>query len=224
MEAIKAKNSIIDYLKVIELEKFIEDDEKFHKYDTKEDETPERESVAENSVLQNWSVEERAEYYLLESRVAHLGKKIHPAGILDRLSQESFEGVRYEREELNAGQGTKTHIAEVTSVYTPLEAQTAFYNLHDERRELEKRLNYFKARLKNELNAKQIEVEKDYREKFNKFSEFQQKKREEDERLRSALQSRRLNYVREASDLKILVPDVLRGIYNDVVNFTGLLV
>jgi hypothetical protein len=225
MEAIKAKNSVIDNLKKTDLENFAEENEKLHVYDKKEDLPPEHETVNENTILQKWSLSERAEYYLLEAQVAHLGKKVHPGGVLDRLAQESFEGVRYEREELNSGQGaTKTHIAEVRSLYTPEEAQNAFYNLHDTRRELEKKLNWYKARLQNEMNAKLIEAEKDYRQKLNDYTELQKKKREEDEQLRSTLQSRRLNLVREASDLKILMPDVLRGIYDFVVNFSGRLV
>lgn len=225
MEAIKAKNGLIDYLKVVPLEDFAEEDEEFDKFDTKEDRAPERKNATENTVLQDWSLEERADYYLLEARVAHLGKKIHPGGMLDKIAEESFEGIRYEKEELNSGKGgTKTHVAEVTSVYTPQEAQTVFYGLHDERRELEKGLNYFKARLKNELNAKQIEAEKKFSEKLDEFNELQKKKRERNEKLRSVFQSRRLEYVREASDLKILVPDNLKEIYDFVVNFSGLLV
>ena len=225
MEAIKAKNQMIDYLKIAPIEEFKEADEEFERFDTKEDELPEREETTENTVLQNWTLEERAEYYLLEARVAHLGKKIHPNGIFDNLAQNSFEGVRYEREELNSGEGgTKTHIAEVTSVYTPAEAQTAFYELHDERRELEKRLNFFKARLKNELNQQMLEAEKDYRAKLNEFNEMQTKKRERNEKLRSIWESRRLDYVRKVSDLKILIPNVLKEIYDFVVNFSGALV
>lgn len=225
MEAIKAKNSFIDYLKTAELKDFIEGDEKFHDYDKKEDEYPVRRTVNENTVLQKWNLEERAEYYLLEAQVAHLGKKIHPNGILDKIAQESFEGIRYEREELNSGQGgTKTHIAEVVSVYTPSEAQTTFYTLHDLRREHEKKLNWYKARLQNELNTQSIEAEKEFQARLNEYTELQKKKREEDEVLKSTLQSRRLALVKEASDLKILLPNTLKEIYDFVVGFNGVLV
>ena len=225
MEAIKAKNALIDNLKIVNVEDFAEPLEKFHKFDSEEDKMPEREAVNENSILQSWNLEDRAEYYLLEARVAHLGKKIHPNGIIERLAQESFEGIRYEREELNSGQGdTKTHIAEVSSVYSPEEAQNTFYALHDARREFEKRLNWYKARLQNELNAKQVEAEKDFQKKLNIYTELQQKKREEAENLRSTLQTRRLTLVREAADLKILMPNALREIYDFVVNFSGRLV
>lgn len=225
MEAIKAKNALIDRLKTVDVKDFSEKTEKFRAYDLEEDEYPVHQPVNENTALQKWNLEDRAEYYLLEAQVAHLGKKIHPNGVLDKLAQESFEGVRFEREELNSGQGgTKTHIAEVVSVYTPEEAQTAFYALHDARRTLEKRLNFFKARLQNELNALQIEGEKDFQKRLNEYTELQKKKREEDERLRSALQSRRLKLVKEASDLKILLPKTLKEIYDFVVDFNGVLV
>ena len=225
MEAVKAKNALIDNLKAANVEDFAETTEKFPKFDAEEDKLPERETVNENTILQTWNLEERGEYYLLEAQTAHLGKKIHPNGIIERLAQESFEGVRYEREELNSGQGdTKTHIAEVVSVYTPEEAQNAFYALHDARRDYEKRLNWFKARLQNELNAKQVEAEKDYQKRFNDYTELQQKKRDAAENLRSTLQARRLTLVREAADLKILMPNALRGIYDFVVNFSGRLV
>ena len=225
MEAIKAKNAVIDYLKNVDVKEFAEDGEKFNEYDKEEDKYPENEVLTENNVLQDWNLEERAEYYLLEAQVAHLGKKIHPGGTLDKLAQESFEGVRYEREELNSGKGgTKTHIAEVVSVYTPEEAQKTFYALHDLRRDLEKRLNWYKARLQNELNAKQIEAEKDFQKRLNDYTELQKKKREADEQLRSVLQSRRLKLVKEASVLKIRLPKTLEEIYNFVVNFNGVLV
>lgn len=225
MEAIKAKNAIIDYLKTADVKEFSEAGEKFNDFDKEEDEHPEKKVLTENSVLQNWNLEERAEYYLLEAQVAHLGKKIHPNGVLDKLAQESFEGVRYEREELNSGQGgTKTHIAEVTSVYSPEEAQKTFYALHDLRREKEKKLNWYKARLQNELNAKQIEAEKDFQTRLNDYTELQKKKREADEQFRSVLQSRRLKLVKEAADLKIRLPKTLEEIYNFVVNFNGVLV
>lgn len=225
MEAIKAKNSITDCLKTADVKEFAEADEKFNDFDKEEDRYPENEVLTENNVLQNWSLEERAEYYMLEAQVAHLGKKIHPNGILDRLAQESFEGIRYEREELNSGQGgTKTHIAEVVSVYTPQEAQTLFYTLHDLRRDFEKKLNWYKARLQNELNARQIEAEKEFQARLNDYAELQKKKREADEQLRSILQSRRLTLVKEAADLKILLPKTLEEVYNFVVNFNGVLV
>lgn len=225
MEAIKAKNSVIDYLKNVEVKDFAEDGEKFNEYDKEEDKYPEKEVLTENNVLQSWNLEERAEYYLLEAQVAHLGKKIHPNGTLDKLAQESFEGVRYEREELNSGKGgTKTHIAEVVSVYTPEESQKTFYALHDLRRDLEKKLNWYKARLQNELNAKQIEAEKNFQERLNNYTELQKKKREADEQLRSVLQSRRLKLVKEASVLKIRLPKTLEEIYNFVVDFNGVLV
>lgn len=225
MEAIKAKNALIDYLKNAPVEDFAEADEKFQRFDTEEDVHPQREAVTEETVLQTWNLEERAEYYLLEARVAHLGKKVHPNGVIDRLAQESFEGIRYEREELNSGLGdTKTHVAEVRSVYTPDEAQRVFYELHDTRRELERKLNYFKARLQNQLNARAVEAEKDYQKKFNEYTEMQKAKRALDEDLRSTLTARRLMLVREAADLKILMPDALRGIYDFVVNFSGRLV
>lgn len=225
MEAIKAKNALLDYLKTVDVKDLTEKAEKFNVYDSEEDKYPEHRTVNDNTVLQKWSLEDRAEYYLLEAKVAHLGKKVHPNGVLDRLAQESFEGVRYEREELNSGQGgTKTHIAEVVSVYTPAEAQTAFYTLHDERREFEKKLNFYKARLQNELNAQQIEAEEDFQKQLNDYTELQTKKREADEQLRSTLQSRRLKLVKEASDLKILLPKTLKEIYDFVVNFNGVLV
>lgn len=225
MEAIKAKNALINHLKIVDVKEFAEKSEKFNAFDLEEDKYPEHKAVSENTVLQKWTLEDRAEYYLLEAKVAHLGKKVHPNGVLDKLAQESFEGVRYEREELNSGQGgTKTHIAEVVSVYTPAEAQTAFYTLHDARREFEKKLNFYKARLQNELNAQQIEAEKEFQEKLNDYTELQKKKREADENFRSTLQSRRLKLVREASDLKILLPKTLKEIYGFVVNFNGVLV
>ncbi len=225
IEAIKAKNAIVDYLKTVDVKEFSEAGEKFNEFDKEEDVYPEKEVLTENSVLQTWNLEERAEYYLLEAQVAHLGKKVHPNGVLDKLAQESFEGVRYEREELNSGQGgTKTHIAEVASVYTPTEAQEAFYALHDARRTLEKKLNFLKARLQNELNAQQIEAEKDFQMRLNDYNELQKKKRDTDETLRGTLQTRRLKLVKEASDLKILLPKTLKEIYDFVVDFNGVLV
>ncbi len=225
MEAIKAKNAVIDYLKTADVKEFIEADEKFNDYDKEEDIYPVNETLTINNVLQTWSLEDRAEYYTLEAQVAHLGKKIHPNGVMDKLAQESFEGIRYEREELNSGQGgTKTHIAEVTSVYSPEEAQKTFYALHDLRREKEKKLNWYKARLQNELNAKQIEAEKEFQTRLNDYTELQKKKREVDEQFRSVLQSRRLKLVKEAADLKIRLPKTLEEIYDFVVNFNGVLV
>ncbi|MGI9055859.1 MAG: hypothetical protein ACR2F2_08680 [Pyrinomonadaceae bacterium] len=225
MEAIKAKNAVIDYLKTADVKEFIEADEKFNDYDKEEDVYPVNQTLTVNNVLQTWSLEDRAEYYTLEAQVAHLGKKIHPNGVLDKLAQESFEGVRYEREELNSGQGgTKTHIAEVTSVYSPEEAQKIFYALHDLRREKEKKLNWYKARLQNELNAKQIEAEKEFQTRLNDYTELQKQKHEADEQLRSVLQSRRLKLVKEAADLKIRLPKTLEEIYDFVVNFNGVLV
>ena len=225
MEAIKAKNALIQTLRTVDKSVFLSDDEKFNKYDLLEDKLPERENTDENTILAGWTVEERAEYYLLEAQVAHLGKKVHPGGILDKLAQESFEGVRFEREELNSGQGaTKTYIATVASVYTPDEAQTVFYQIHDLRRELEKRLNYLKARLQNESNNRAVEAENEYQQKLAVYTELQKRKQAEDTGLDSVLNARRLNLVRAAADLKIVLPNVLREIHDFVVNFDGRLV
>ena len=108
--------------------------------------------------------------------------------------------------------------------------QDTYIKLHDEHRELEKQLNWYKAKLNNELTDAQAEAQQKY---SNELKEYENKKKNYDDLyaakvrevrahnqvLTATCEARRKNYLKEASQLKIFIPEELRSVKKFVAEF-----
>lgn len=226
--AIEAKNHIMENIRNSPFVKFLEGEEKVksESYDVKfEMDRPMMNTYTEDDILGEWSANEMADFLIKEQYCATVGKLIHKNGKLHQIYNTPLTSTaRFQ--ELADGAGRKAYPVEVTPVYEG-EALTEIKNMylakHDEHREVEKKVNWYKAKLHNELSAKNAEAHKMYAEELDKYetarAEYQEKYdaflrtvRNENNSLRAICEARREKLLNEASALKIFIPEVLRPI------------
>jgi hypothetical protein len=184
-EGIKAKEIANKYLADLDVSKFLSNDEaKIFNEKPEQPEYPEKpkypdypdvpdypvmpELFSEISIIGEFNIKERAEYYILEAKAAHLGKKIHNDGKITTMRKELHNFKAFRVQNFNWGQGTRDYPVKREQLYTIQEIDDLFFFLQKEHREVEKRLNYYKARIKNDINLKNQKLLADYNIKYSK--------------------------------------------------------
>ena len=170
----------------------------------------------EAEMIDTLSVAERAEYLALEAKAAHIGKKIHPRGIIpgwkDKLANTP---------PVEFIQGVSNHMrVTIDRLIEPEVVNSLFYKLQKEHREVESRVNYYKAKLHNLFNEKLADVQ---RENSDVYEAYRSKLA--DYRARYEVNSRkaeahRAEQLKEISDLKVIIPDSLQKTLDYVQTFS----
>lgn len=174
MEAIKAKEALI---REITIRSF--DVEEFYKNNPE----PVKEPITSPTLLaevdETWgwnqlSLKETAEYLAVEASASHIGQFIHKVGKLSRLRNELTQLKTLEWIEIETGKKTPV-------IVTPNATPEELFKLHEElatkHSELEARVNYFKAKVKNlvtlenaRINTLNSNVYKEYQTKVREVS------------------------------------------------------
>lgn len=162
------------------------------------------------------TAEETAEYLEAEAKAAVIGQFIHKGGKLDVLRKElpSIEPLEWFVE---PGQDGKAHPVTVSVHHIEEDLWKTHQELAAQHRDLEQRVNYFKAKVKNLVTARNAEIAKENASMVAKTSEENSKlmndynKAMEEYRavIRAAMEifeSSRLEKLKEASALRIQVP------------------
>lgn len=178
--------------------------------------------ATEADIFETFSLKELAEYWALESKAAHIGKRIHKGGTVSNI-----------REEILANKDSVTTFTVMDGKHYPVsfekvysidDVSDAFDKLQKLHRGYEQKLNFYKAKIQNgmtELNAKRLsEYRKDQEAenaRYNKeWTDCNDALREQQEKvaLKTAEneQSRALK-LREVSSWKIVIPYDLSEIY-----------
>lgn len=201
-EAIKAKDRLTKYWEKNSDKVYLEENNvEFPKF-------PERDPyLTEDEYYSNLSIKERNRYYELETEAAVLGKFIHPEGIYAS-----------ERENLNyyirnphkvSGNGRDTIIYSYVPTINTSDVEDMFFKLQKKYREVQAQLNQIKYQCEQALIASKIESDKKYSEAISKYkgelSEIEVKQQE--------FKTQKL---KETGDLKIIIPDSLKSIYEKV--------
>lgn len=234
--AIEAKNHLMSVIKTANWTYFCEGDEAFEgeQYPEKFDEQrPSLVELTEEDILGRWSANEVADFLKKEQYCATIGKLIHRKGKLHEIYNTPLsEGSKMVEMAAGTG-GKKAYPVTLDPVYKGenLKAVKEVYlKKHDEHREVEKKVNWYKAKLKNELTEANAEAQKEYGDKlaaFNKLhneyrdkaSEYVTKTRQKNEELRAKCEERRTRLVKEASALKIFIPETLRAVKDFVQSY-----
>jgi hypothetical protein len=120
------------------------------------------------------SVVDRANYYALEAMAAHIGKYIHGSGKLAnvRNSLLNFQITRFETKMTSGGE-TDFPVSRL-KVYTVEEINAVFNTLMNKHREVEEKLNWYKAKLENRVSVATAELERqrvlDIRQEEDRFN------------------------------------------------------
>lgn len=234
--AIAAKTEIIKSLRNAPFTQFMEEGEALEKaeYPDPDFNRPKNVKIfTQDDVLAGWSANDLADFLIKEQYCATVGKLIHKKGKLHEL-YNTPQSVETTFSEMSSGQGyNKAYPVTHSPVYAgqPLEDIKRLYmDVHDEHREAEKKVNWYKAKLNNELteleSQEQQRLADELAEYNQKMAEYNEKKhaklvaiRTHNTQLEATCEARRSKMVRAASNLKIFIPEVLRPIKKSVENY-----
>lgn len=170
MEQLKAKDALLTFAKNSQPD-----------VDIKEPEYPELEKYAETAmVTDQWgwdqlSKAELAEYWEVEANAAVLGQFIHKGGTLDKLRKElpNLEPLEWF---VAPGHEGKAHPIKVEIHHTEIELWDNYQRLANLHRDMEQRVNYFKAKVKNLVTLKNAEIHKENADKLAELATINDKK------------------------------------------------
>ena len=170
----------------------------------------------EAEMIDTLSIAERAEYLALEAKAAHIGKKIHPGGIIPRWRRDLAETPPVE-----FIQGTITHMrVSVDRLIDPVVVDALFYKLQKEHREVESRVNYYKAKLHNLFNEKLADVQRENSDIYEVYRTKLADYRARYEVNSRKAEAKRAEMLKEISDLKVIIPDSLQKTLDYVQTFS----
>lgn len=201
-EAIKARENALNTIKSISIEEYA----KFKGMELPE--YPEQEDfLTENEYYNSLPIKERNRYYSLEAQAAAIGKFIHPSGSLNEARKKLSKKIQKPTE--ISGNGRDAVIYNYQSTVDPKDVDKMFFELQNKHREIQSQLNAMKFECEKAIKASAIKVNQEYQDVYNKYCEKKQQIRND-----------MLLYIEEQtkfiSDLKIIIPDKLKGIYDEI--------
>jgi hypothetical protein len=234
--AINVKNILMGTIKEANWTLFLVNKEEHtpEQYDVKfKLEAPGLEVAEECDVLALWTANDKVDFMLKEQKCSSLGKLIHKKGKLHEIYLTPLNN-RSKFLDLKLGDGVKSYPVIIKPTYTGkdlTDVKALYLEVHDEHRELEKKVNWYKAKIKNTLTDLNTEYQKVY---TGKLDEYQKAKalhqdasskhinaaRDANNKLKSKCEERRQILIKEASALKIFIPENLRPIKKFVESYT----
>lgn len=109
-------------------------------------------------------IAEYAEYLALEARAAFLGKAIHQGQPVDKVREQILNWQPISFMKINNAE----HLVKRAKVYSESEINTLYLGLQAEHREVESKLNWYKAKIKNDAVVLQAKATEEYTIAYNK--------------------------------------------------------
>lgn len=156
-----------------------------------------------------WTVRERAEFLSAEAMAASIGKKIHAEGKIAHWKNQ----VRIEKpvrfESLN---DKETVVVKRTLLYEVEAIETVFFELQQAHRQANERVNYYKARLNNELNMAKMVYNSNHAALLAEHKAARSAWEKDLEIFTKRAESKRLELLNKVAHMKIVIPDDLKEI------------
>lgn len=167
----------------------------------------EEDPITEEDVIGSWSIKKRNRYYYLDSVCATIGTYIHP-GQPFAIARDNFtEKLSKPREA--SGSGRDMVIYTYTPSVSQEEVESTFMDLQETYRNYQSELNSMKYEIEETVKASKIDCMNKNNISYAAYSTEQQKYTNELALLREKEATR-------ISHLKIVIPDALQDIYNQV--------
>ncbi len=201
-EAIKAKERLSKYWDKNASEIYMKENNlEYPKYPESEN------SLTEDEYYSNLSIKERNRYYELETEAAVLGKYIHSDGEY----AEERKALAYYIQNPNKveGNGRDTLIYSYKPTIELSKVDEMFFDLQRKHREVQAQLNQIKYQCEQAVTTSKIEADEKYTKALSEYINQQK----EIEANQSEFRTKKLKEVR---DLKIIIPDSLKSIYEEV--------
>ena len=201
-EAIKARERLLDEVEAYTLEDFCRD----RGIDLPK--PPQMgKSLSEDDYYASLSVAERNRYYELETLAAVIGEAIHPGGSLAN-AREALEHRLQAPNEVK-GNGRDALIYTYTPTVAPETVDDLYFSLQKLHRETQASLNSIKFECEKAVKASLLSAKTEYANATKAYSERL-------EVLRAELSKYRSEQARAIGDYKIVIPESLQSIYNEV--------
>lgn len=161
--------------------------------------------LTEEDVISKWSVKERNKYLTLSTIVSVYGKFIHPDGAFSvarkKLQEISAKPISYSEN------GRDTLITRSSPSLAVSEVETKFIQLQSEWRKAQAELNSYKHQI-------QQTIDEDTSNKNAAYEKACQAYRTKSLIIDAKFETYKTNKLKEIADLKIVIPNDLKDIYN----------
>lgn len=197
-EAIKAKERLIKEA----------ENTSYEDYGLEVPERPERaEYITEDDVVGMWGIKQRNRYYYLDTLCATIGQYIHPDGTFAK-EREQLQKILHEPHKVS-GSGRDTLLYNYTSSVPTSEVEDTFMDLQQTYRGYQAELNSLKHQI-------QEAVQLDQANKNGQYSLELQNWQGQMAVIDAVLKEKRHQATVAAQNLKIIIPDSLKPIYEKV--------
>lgn len=203
-EAIKAKQKMQEGIRTLSLEQFCV----IHNIEYPSAPTPE-DSITEEEYYRNLPIATRNRYFQLEAMCATLGKYIHPSGSLAEQREVLIKALSNPTKV--SGNGRDTLIYKYTQSVSTESINNLFYALQEAHREAQKALNSIKFEAEKAVLESQTQCNAKYKEAISEYTTRM-------EEIRAKYRKYITEKTKEISNLKIVIPDSLSGIYETINN------
>lgn len=201
-EAIKAKEALINKTQHLSLEDYAEQEGI-----QLENEPEPKPEMTESEYIATLDVKERCRYYEVETLAATIGKEIHPDGAFADARDKFLK--KLDRPHSVSGEGRDTLIYTYTPSVETNKVEDVFFHLQKLYREAQAEVNVRKHECKKAVTEENIARDAEYVERLTEWSNA-----------RKILESKRSEYIRnkvkQLGEMKILIPESLRSIYEEV--------
>jgi hypothetical protein len=166
----------------------------------------------EEQVKMTWSIGEQERYLSLEAEAAALGKFIHEDGhmsvaridLMNKLNNPS-------KIDLN---GSETVIHSYTPTVDIVTVDKVFNALQVRYRAIQAELNGMKKRVQDTIDAEKLRIDQEYARARREYAQRMKDLDNELEEIANREDVRRNELLKEVQNLKIVIPNRLRGIYD----------
>lgn len=212
LKDIAAMRSLVSWLRegIQAKERLIKEaqDGDYEYYDIVVPEAPKRdEYITSDDVIAEFNIKQRNRYYYLEAFCVTIGQYIHPGGVY-ATERDQLQKIIHEPNTVS-GSGRDALLYSRKPSLNPQEVEDTFMGLQQTYREYQAELNSIKHEIEEKVN-------KDTAEKNIRYSEACKAYRDTMKVLDAELTRKRKEAVTAASNLKIVIPDSLKDIYEKV--------
>lgn len=170
--------------------------------------------LTEEEVIESWSIGEQEKFLSLEAEAAVLGKFIHEDGALSNARVDLMHKISHPISVNENGRDT------IIYNYTPTASQEVvdelFFELQTKHRKIQAELNGMKKTIEDTITQHNIKVDNDYRLALQEFNAKKSKLDDEMQEIVEAENKKRQEMLLEVQALKIVVPNRLKDIFEEL--------
>lgn len=169
-------------------------------------------TVQTSDILKEMNIKERNNYLTLEAFASTFGKYIHPDGAIAEAREDAIYREQLPHEVSGDGRDTLIYTHSLTVPVKELDK--VFNELQSSYRDYERKLNALKFQIKEEVNKRNLQNNKEY---SLKLSEYKEQTKELNNKLNAYIIEGR----EEISKLKIVIPEKLQDTYEYLESLTN---